>query len=236
MTRKIVEIKEEFNKESSVSKSAIGSGALDPLKITSFPDVVSIERRYKVYNSGHESGETVAYKYQYKGGIEYNTKAQANNERNSDIQSKIDIINGRISKCEKYISKLDKISNDCKKSIENLKKDKDELKKLIAKINGINSSISSAKTYYSRARDSIQNCFKCSPTRLNLEMGNAINYIQNQECSNENNGLSSMSDTLNKYIEQGNEIIKSITDLKGKLQEKKSKLNTQKSQFESLKR
>lgn len=235
MSKRISEIQSEFNIESATIKSAINSGGVDTLHGVSFSSVTPITHNFSVYNSGYKTDEVSVTKYVYNG-VEHNTEQAAQSARNADIDSKIGVVNGKISKCNSYKNKLENINRDCEESIKNLEQDKTEVSNQISKLGELEGLVSRAKGQYIQAKSSMQSCFKCSSYGLNIATGNAINYIQNEECSSQNNGLDDVVSKLGEYINDGENIKNSINSLKSELDGKISKLNEQITWLNSQKR
>lgn len=183
---------------------------------------------------GHyEDGEWIndAPKYQYGECEKRDSFSEANNDRNRDIDSKIAILNSRITNCKERIDQLVLVKSDCRQSIENLEQDLNTLKNAQRSFNDI-SSISGTLNSYSSAIVGVYDTYRCRPTNLNDCVKQGITNT-NKAFSNQsiNNGISK----LNSYIEKANIILSGIASLNSKLEEKITSLESQKRQFQGMK-
>ena len=132
MSKKVSELQSDFEKEASTIRSALGSGELDATGI-SVAGIGSFSESYTVYNDGNATDVVTVTKYTFNG-VTYNTQEEAISVRNREIDSKKSIVSAKMSRCDSYKSKLDKIDQECDKSIRVLRRDVQAVKALERKI------------------------------------------------------------------------------------------------------
>lgn len=132
MSKRVSELQSDFEKEAGTIRSALGSDELDATGI-SVAGIGTISENYTVYNDGYATDVVTVTKYTFNG-VTYNTQGEANSVRNREIDSKKSIVSAKMSKCDSYKSKLDKVDQECDKSIRVLKKDVQSVEVLERKI------------------------------------------------------------------------------------------------------
>lgn len=98
----------------------------------------------------------------------------------------------------------------------------------------LKASVQSLAASYPASISSLQGAFKCTPDQLNTEIGSAVGYVQDTDCSGD--ALSGAIGSLDGYIGQAEGIKGQISALKGQLEEKKSKLSKKLDELERMKR
>lgn len=230
MTVRIKELQERFDKESNYANMFINGEGSSTIN-TDFPSIIETYQEVTVGSTGGTSIERIT-KYSYKG-ILCDSYAIAKSMRNREIDSAIQIVNAKISRCESLKQGLENLQTVCNASLVNLRNDLNILNNLKGKFESYQQSVNSINSQYSSAISNLKVTFRCKPETLISETSNAMGYIQNTDFSNSsiNDGISKIGD----YIQQVNEIIAQITIICCTLASKKTALVSQRNNLENMK-
>ena len=227
MSKRISEISNEYRTKAEDARRTINDA--QRLPISYFAGVTEVAQ-------GHfnEKKEWVREnpKYQYSGWGVRDTYAEANNDRNADIDSKIGILNSKIGFCNSRKGELNAVKADCEESLSNLNADIATLQKAQSSFQSIAANMTSAMRGYGASIYSLDNTYNCLPSNLNNGTSRAINTTTKGFSSGSiSQGISS----LEGYVQTGESIMSSITSLESQLAEKIADLEAQRSEFEGMK-
>lgn len=232
MSKRINEINEKYISKVSDARRTISDA--QRLSINYFENVKTEKQgHYDIYGDWHID----RFKYQYSGWGLKNTYGEANNDRNNDINSKIAILDSRISFCNSRKNELNEIKADCEESLKNLNEDLTLLQNAHIKFHSIAAKIYNTIKSNQNTVNDVYNIYNCSPKNLSNGTNGAISNA-NKVVSNSltNNSISDGVSKIMKFIKQGETIKSGIESIKSQLDERIADLESQKRSFEAMKK
>lgn len=229
MSKKMSEINDNFIEKAEHARRTMNNAT----RISAtFPEIehIIVNEEITLPNGDKTSIEKENY-YMYNGA-RASSPDEANSFRNTDIESKVGILDSKISDCNSRKNELNNVKSDCETSISVLNSDVGKLTSAQSQIQDISSAMSSTMNMYNEAMSTLNYTYKCTPQNLSTGTSSAIGTTTK---SFSNDSISSGISTLKGWVDTGEDIKSGITSLIGEIEEKISDLQKQIDEFNAMK-